>query len=129
MAAQTPTEEVRPAALGHTIVRREPAGVVAAIPPWNYPRGLAAFKVVPALAAGCTVVLKAAPETALDAMVFGEAAMQAGLPAGVLNVIAGGAKAGAHLVAHPGVDRVALPGPARRAALSARGVVGWYGPS
>jgi aldehyde dehydrogenase (NAD+) len=84
--------------------------VVAAIPPWNYPHGLAAFKVAPALAAGCTVVLKAAPETALDAMVFGEAAMQAGLPPGVLNVIAGGANAGAHLVAHPDVDRVAFTG-------------------
>jgi acyl-CoA reductase-like NAD-dependent aldehyde dehydrogenase len=110
MAAQTPAEEIRPALLGHTIIRREPMGVVAAIPPWNYPHGLAAFKVAPALAAGCTVVLKAAPETALDAMVFGEAAIEAGLPPGVLNVIAGGAKAGAHLVAHPDVDRVAFTG-------------------
>jgi acyl-CoA reductase-like NAD-dependent aldehyde dehydrogenase len=110
LAGQTPAEEVRPAALGHTIVRHEPVGVVAAIPPWNYPHALAAFKVAPALAAGCTVVLKAAPETALDAMVFGETAIQAGLPPGVLNVIAGGAKAGAHLVAHPGVDRVAFTG-------------------
>jgi aldehyde dehydrogenase (NAD+) len=110
MAAQTAPEEIRPAAVGHTIVRREPMGVVAAIPPWNYPHGLAAFKVAPALAAGCTVVLKAAPETALDAMIFGEAAIEAGLPPGVLNVIAGGAQAGAHLVGHPGVDRVAFTG-------------------
>jgi aldehyde dehydrogenase (NAD+) len=62
------------------------------------------------LAAGCTVVLKAAPETALDAMIFGEAAIEAGLPPGVLNVIAGGAQAGAHVVGHPGVDRVAFTG-------------------
>ncbi len=71
MAAQTPAEDIRPAMLGHTIVRCEPTDVVAAIPPWNYPHELAAFKVAQALAAGCTVVLKAAPETALDAMISG----------------------------------------------------------
>jgi aldehyde dehydrogenase (NAD+) len=103
-------EEVRPAAIGHTIVRREPVGVVAAITPWNYPQALAIMKIAPALAAGCTIVLKAAPETALDALVFGEAAEEAGLPAGVLNIIAGGAQAGAHLVSHPGVDKVAFTG-------------------
>lgn len=107
---QTEQEEVRPAAIGHTIVRREPVGVVAAITPWNYPQALAIMKIAPALAAGCTMVLKAAPETALDALIFAEAAEEAGLPAGVLNVMAGGAQAGAYLVSHPGVDKVAFTG-------------------
>jgi len=103
-------EEIRPATVGHTIVRREPVGVVAAITPWNYPQALAAMKIAPALAAGCTMVLKAAPETALDALIFGEAAREAGLPPGVLNIVAGGPVAGAHLVQHPGVDKVAFTG-------------------
>ena len=103
-------EEIRPAMIGHTIVRREPVGVVGAITPWNYPQALAVMKIAPALAAGCTMVLKAAPETALDAMVFGEAASAAGLPDGVLNVVAGGSEAGAHLVSHPGLDKIAFTG-------------------
>lgn len=106
----TPDEEIRPSAIGHTIVRREPVGVVGAITPWNYPQALAAMKIAPALAAGCTMVLKAAPETALDALVFAEAAHEAGLPAGVLNIVPGGVDAGAHLVGHPGVDKVAFTG-------------------
>ncbi|HME49461.1 aldehyde dehydrogenase [Mycobacterium sp.] len=103
-------EEMRPSLIGHTIVRREPVGVVGAIIPWNYPQSLAAMKIAPALAAGCPVVLKAAPETALDAMLFGEAAVEAGLPNGVLSVVPGDAAAGAHLVTHPGVDKVAFTG-------------------
>jgi aldehyde dehydrogenase (NAD+) len=103
-------EEIRPAMVGHTIVRREAVGVVGAITPWNYPQALAAMKIAPALAAGCTMVLKAAPETALDALIFGEAAHDAGLPPGVLNIVAGGPVAGAHLVQHPGVDKVAFTG-------------------
>ncbi len=110
MIATMAEEEVRPSAIGHTIVRREPVGVVAAITPWNYPQALAAFKLAPALAAGCPVVLKPSPETALDALVFGEAAAEAGLPPGVLNVVAGGAAAGAQLVSHPGVDKVSFTG-------------------
>lgn len=110
LITRTPIEEVRPSVIGHTIVRREAVGVVAAIVPWNYPQALAAFKLAPALAAGCTVVLKASPETALDALVFAEAAQEAGLPAGVLNVVPGGAEAGAHLVSHPGVDKVSFTG-------------------
>ena len=106
----TPIEEIRPSANGHTIVRREPVGVVAAIVPWNYPQALAAFKFAPALAAGCTVVLKASPETALDAMVFAEAAQHAGIPAGVFNVVPGATEASAHLVSHPGVDKVSFTG-------------------
>lgn len=110
MIADSADEEVRPSMIGHTIVRREPVGVVAAITPWNYPQALAAMKFAPALAAGCTMVLKAAPETALDALVFGEAAAEAGLPAGVLNVVAGGPATGSWLVAHPGVDKVTFTG-------------------
>jgi aldehyde dehydrogenase (NAD+) len=103
-------EETRPSVSGHTIVRREPIGVVGAIVPWNLPQLLAAMKLAPALAAGCTVVLKPAPETALDARVFGEAATEAGLPPGVLNVVPGGREAGAYLARHPGVDKVAFTG-------------------
>lgn len=103
-------EETRPALIGHTVVRREPVGVVGAITPWNYPQALAIMKVAPALAAGCSVVLKASPETALDALVFADAAAEADLPPGVLNVVPGDAAAGAHLVTHPGVDKVAFTG-------------------
>ncbi|BBZ74876.1 aldehyde dehydrogenase [Mycolicibacterium anyangense] len=103
-------EEVRPALAGHTLVRREPVGVVAAITPWNYPQALAVMKIAPALAAGCSVILKAAPETSLDALAFAYAAAEVGLPAGVLNIVPGGAAAGAHLVGHPGVDKVAFTG-------------------
>ncbi|TDO12300.1 aldehyde dehydrogenase (NAD+) [Mycobacterium sp. BK086] len=110
LITETPIEEIRPSMIGHTVVRREAIGVVAAIVPWNYPQALAAFKLAPALAAGCTVVLKAAPETALDALVFAEAAAEAGLPPGVLNVVPGGAAAGAYLVTHPGVDKVTFTG-------------------
>ena len=68
-------------------VKRVPKGVVGLITPWNYPQALAAMKIGPALAAGCTVVLKPAPETALDAYAFADAALDAGLPAGVINVV------------------------------------------
>src|SRR5580698_10364303 len=96
-----PLEEVRPSQAGSTIVRREPVGVVGAIAPWNYP---------PALAAGCTIVLKPSPETALDSYVLGDAAQEAGLPPGVLNIVLGGREAGASLVSHPNVDKIAFTG-------------------
>jgi aldehyde dehydrogenase (NAD+) len=110
MIANAEDEEIRPSMIGHTIVRREPVGVVGAITPWNYPQALAAMKIAPGLAAGATMVLKAAPETALDALIYGEAAAEAGLPRGVLNIVAGGPAAGAYLVSHPGVDKVAFTG-------------------
>jgi aldehyde dehydrogenase (NAD+) len=110
LIVDTPDEEIRRGAFGNTIVRREPVGVVAAITPWNYPQALAAFKIAPGLSAGCTMVLKASPETALDALIFAEAAEEAGLPPGVLNIVPGDAVAGAHLVSHPGVDKVAFTG-------------------
>jgi aldehyde dehydrogenase (NAD+) len=105
-----PLEEVRPSQAGATIVRREPVGVVGAIAPWNYPQVLAMMKIAPALAAGCTIVLKPSPETALDSYVMGDAAKEAGLPPGVLNIVLGGREAGASLVSHPNVDKVAFTG-------------------
>jgi aldehyde dehydrogenase (NAD+) len=95
---------------GTTIVRREPVGVVAAIAPWNFPAVLSMFKIAPALAAGCTVVLKPSPETTLDSYILAEAAMESGLPDGVLNIVTGGPAIGRYLVAHPGVDKVAFTG-------------------
>ncbi len=104
-------DDVRPGVFGgRTVVRREPVGVVAAITPWNYPQPLAAMKIAPALAAGCTVVLKPSPETSLDAYAFADAALDAGLPAGVLNVVPADREASAYLVSHPGVDKVAFTG-------------------
>ena len=110
LAEHIDDEDLRPGALSHVTVRHEPVGVVAAVIPWNYPMSLAAMKIAPALAAGCSVVLKPPPETALDAFAWAEAALEAGLPAGVLNIIPGGRETGAVLVAHPGVDKVAFTG-------------------
>ena len=90
---------------------REPVGVVAAIVPWNSPLVLTAMKLAPALAAGCTVVLKPAEDTSLTALRLGELMLAAGLPAGVLNIVTGyGHETGAALAAHPGIDKVAFTG-------------------
>jgi phenylacetaldehyde dehydrogenase len=90
---------------------REPVGVVAAIVPWNSPLVLTAMKLAPALAAGCTVVLKPAEDTSLTSLRLAELVVQAGLPRGVLKVVTGrGTIAGAALAAHPGVDKVAFTG-------------------
>jgi len=91
--------------------RKEPIGVVAAIVPWNSPLVLTAMKLAPALAAGCTVVLKPAEDTSLTALRLGELIVEAGFPAGVVNIITGyGATAGAALAAHKDVDKVAFTG-------------------
>jgi len=89
---------------------REPVGVAGLIVPWNYPLSMAAWKVAPALAAGCAVVLKPAEQTPLTALRLGELALEAGFPPGVLNVVTGFGDAGAALVAHPGVDKIAFTG-------------------
>jgi acyl-CoA reductase-like NAD-dependent aldehyde dehydrogenase len=89
---------------------REPVGVAGLIVPWNYPLSMAAWKVAPALAAGCAVVLKPAEQTPLTALRLGELALQAGFPPGILNVVTGFGEAGAALVEHPGVDKVAFTG-------------------
>jgi aldehyde dehydrogenase (NAD+) len=104
-------EEERPGFLGGTnIVRREPIGVVGAIVPWNYPQTLAAFKYAPALAAGCTIVMKPSPETVLDAFLLAEAVAAAGIPEGVVSIVPGGRELGAYLVEHRDVDKVAFTG-------------------
>jgi betaine-aldehyde dehydrogenase len=103
-------EEGREGAHGPAHVRREPAGVVAAIAPWNGPLYIMALKVAPALVAGCTVVCKPAPETPLDAFLLADAAVHAGLPDGVLNIVPGGREAGETLVRHAGIDKVSFTG-------------------
>jgi phenylacetaldehyde dehydrogenase len=91
--------------------RKEPVGVVGAIIPWNFPLLMAAWKIGPALAAGCTVVLKPAEETPLTALRLGELILEAGIPAGVVNIVTGlGPTAGAALAAHPGVNKIAFTG-------------------
>ncbi|HXZ08141.1 MAG TPA: aldehyde dehydrogenase family protein [Paraburkholderia sp.] len=91
--------------------RRVPAGVVAAIVPWNFPLLMAVWKIAPALACGCTVVLKPAEETPLTAIRLAELAHEAGFPPGVFNVVTGrGETAGAALVAHPQIDKVTFTG-------------------
>jgi aldehyde dehydrogenase (NAD+) len=89
---------------------KEPVGVVAAINPWNGPLGLAIWKIAPALAAGCTIVLKPAEQAPLSPLRLGELCLEAGIPPGVVNVVAGFGAAGAALAAHPGVDKVAFTG-------------------
>ena len=90
---------------------REPVGVVAAIVPWNFPLNLAMWKVAPALAAGCTVVLKPASETPLTALALGQVMLEAGLPAGAFNVVTGGGRtAGMALVRHADVDKISFTG-------------------
>ncbi len=100
-----------PGARTFAFTRKEPVGVVGAIIPWNFPLLMAVWKTAPALAAGCTVVLKPAEQTPLAALRFAELALAAGLPAGVLNVVTGyGEKAGAALAAHPGINKIAFTG-------------------
>lgn len=104
-------EERRDGVFGRpTIVIREPVGVVAAITPWNFPQGLSFVKIAPALAAGCTVVAKASPETVLDSFVMAEAAHEAGVPPGVINILPADREVGAYLVGHPDVDKVGFTG-------------------
>jgi acyl-CoA reductase-like NAD-dependent aldehyde dehydrogenase len=89
---------------------KEPVGVCAQIVPWNYPLMLASWKLAPALAAGCTVVLKPDPQTPLSALRIAELATEVGIPEGVINVVPGDGHIGAYLVRHPGVDKVAFTG-------------------
>jgi aldehyde dehydrogenase (NAD+) len=102
--------------------RREPVGVAGQIIPWNFPMLMVAWKWGPALTAGCTVVLKPAEQTPLTALRLGELALEAGYPAGVINIVPGfGETAGAALVAHPGVDKLAFTGEGRTAQIIMRG--------
>ncbi|GLW06055.1 aldehyde dehydrogenase [Microtetraspora sp. NBRC 13810] len=103
-------EDQRPGLFGPVTVRREPVGVVAAVVPWNVPQFVIMTKLAPALIAGCTVVVKPAPETPLDSYLLADLVARAGVPAGVVNIVAAGREAGEHLVSHPGVDKVAFTG-------------------
>ncbi len=111
---------------GTTFVYRQAVGVVGMIVPWNYPVGLIHFKLAPALAAGCTAVIKPSPETALSSYLFAEAVAEAGLPGGVVNVVPADRDAGEHLVTHPGIHKVSFTGSTaagrRIAELCGRGI-------
>jgi aldehyde dehydrogenase (NAD+) len=99
----------RPDALTYTV--REPVGVVAAIVPWNFPLMIGMWKIAPALACGCTLIVKPAEITPLSALMIGKLALEAGVPPGVLNIVTGkGSVVGDALVAHPGIDKVTFTG-------------------
>src|SRR6266702_3842404 len=93
-----------------TYTLREPVGVVGLIIPWNFPLLLASWKLGPVLACGNTIVLKPAEQTPLTALRFGELAIEAGVPAGVLNIVTGGPETGKAIVRHPGIDKIAFTG-------------------
>jgi acyl-CoA reductase-like NAD-dependent aldehyde dehydrogenase len=111
LAQRHPWQETRPGFFGaDVLVHKHPVGVVAAIVPWNMPQFLIVTKLVPALLAGCTVVLKPAPESPLNALLLAEMIDQIDLPPGVVSVLTGGAAVGELLVRHPGVDKVSFTG-------------------
>jgi aldehyde dehydrogenase (NAD+) len=111
LAEAYPWHENRPGFFGSDLrIRREPVGVVAAIVPWNMPQFLIATKLVPALLAGCCVILKPAPESPLDALLLADMLAEIGLPPGVVSILPGDAAVGEHLVSHPGVDKVSFTG-------------------
>jgi betaine-aldehyde dehydrogenase len=95
---------------GHSLHLRRPLGVAALIVPWNHPQSSTTLKLGPALAAGCTVVIKPAAESPLDIFALARAAQAIGLPPGVINIVPGGRETGQALVAHPDVDKVAFTG-------------------
>jgi acyl-CoA reductase-like NAD-dependent aldehyde dehydrogenase len=111
LAEGYPWRESRPGLYGSDIqIRREPVGVVAAIVPWNMPQFLIVTKLIPALLAGCPVVLKPAPESPLDALLLAELIAESGLPPGLVSVLPGDNTVGESLVKHPGVDKVSFTG-------------------
>ncbi len=105
-----PFEETRPSMIGSALVRQEPVGVAAAIVPWNVPLFTIMLKLAPALAAGCSIVVKPAPETPLDAYLLADALDEAGVPKGVVSLLPGGRELGEYLVTHPGIDKVGFTG-------------------
>ncbi|MGR3376559.1 aldehyde dehydrogenase family protein [Salipiger abyssi] len=108
----------------HTYTTREPVGVVAQILPWNVPFLMMAWKLAPALAAGCTVVVKPAEDTPLSAMLFVEICREAGLPEGVVNIVTGDGRIGASLVDHGDVDKVGFTGSTATGQAIVRGAAG-----
>ena len=121
IAPSYPWREVRRSEGANALVTRGPVGVVAAVSPWNMPLAINIQKVVPAIVAGCTMVLKPSPETPLDAYFLAELLAQAGLPEGVFNVVPADREASAYLVGHPGIDKVTFTGsPAAGRSIAAR---------
>jgi len=111
LAEAYPWREARPGLYGSDIhIRREPVGVTAAIVPWNMPQFLIVTKLIPALLAGCTVILKPAQESPLNALLLAELIAESELPRGVVSVLPGDASVGESLVKHPGVDKVSFTG-------------------
>ncbi|GAT11829.1 aldehyde dehydrogenase [Mycolicibacterium novocastrense] len=109
-AREFPWVERRPGLFGDVQIRRAPVGVVGAIVPWNVPQFLIMPKMIPALIAGCTVVVKPAPETPIDAMWLAEMLEEVDLPDGVVSILPGGRDTGERLVHHPGVDKISFTG-------------------
>ncbi len=107
-----PFVEERIGSMGGNKVRvvKEPAGVVAAVTPWNAPMVLLVYKVAAALAAGCTMVAKPSPETPIDAHILAECIAAAGLPKGVFNMLPAGREVGDYLIHHPGIDKISFTG-------------------
>jgi aldehyde dehydrogenase (NAD+) len=111
IAEAFPWEETRTGMMGSDlIVRHEGVGVVAGIVPWNVPQFVTIAKLAPALLAGCSIIIKPAPETPLDAYLMAEILDQAGIPKGVVSILPAGREVGEHLVRHPGIDKVAFTG-------------------
>ncbi len=110
LAPSYPFRVTRRAATGSALVTREPVGVAAAVVPWNVPLGISIQKLVPAVLAGCTVVLKPAPQTPLDGYLLAELVEEAGFPAGVINIVPAERAASEYLVGHKGVDKVSFTG-------------------
>jgi aldehyde dehydrogenase (NAD+) len=109
-AREFPWVERRQGLFGEVHIRRAPVGVVGAIVPWNVPQFLIMPKMIPALIAGCTVVVKPAPETPIDAMWLAEMLEEIDLPEGVVSIVPGGRETGEALVRHPGVDKISFTG-------------------
>ncbi|HEY8517426.1 MAG TPA: aldehyde dehydrogenase [Candidatus Binatia bacterium] len=110
IASSHPFEQERPGLFGPVIVRQEPVGVCGLIVPWNFPLAIIAFKLGAALAAGCTTVIKPAPETPLDAYILAEVCEQIGFPKGVINIVVADRQDSEALVRHPGVDKISFTG-------------------
>jgi len=110
LATKIHGETVNTSETAFTYTLREPIGAVGLIIPWNFPLLLASWKLGPALACGNTIVLKPAEQTPLTALRFGELAIEAGVPPGVLNIVTGGPETGKTIVRHPGIDKIAFTG-------------------
>src|SRR5437588_3543795 len=110
LATKIHGETVNTSEAAFTYTLREPVGVVGLIVPWNFPLLLASWKVGPALACGNTIILKPAEQTPLTALKLGELIIEAGFPAGVVNILTGGPETGKAIVAHPGIDKIAFTG-------------------